>query len=137
MGLRLAATLAQSGSSDWRRVEHLSERDGRLLQTRDQEIQREFRTGWSVYSPLTALATAMSERQEPISPVAALDPFADSLDLLPRAGLIVARDHRVGLIHESLFDYPHPRTSVPERKTDRTRPVQGTCDTVRVDPGDL
>src|SRR3546814_9126012 len=89
---------------------------GRLLQTRDQEIQREFRPGWSVYSPLTALATAMSERQELIAPVAALDPFAGSLDLLQRAGLIVARDHRVGFIHESLFDYLHART---DRKSTR------------------
>src|SRR3546814_2996345 len=51
IGLTLAATLAQSGISDLRRVEHLSELYGRLLQTRDQEIQREFRPGWSVYSP--------------------------------------------------------------------------------------
>src|SRR3546814_14184791 len=98
IGLTLAATLAQSGISDLRRVEHLSELYGRLLQTRDQEIQREFRPGWSVYSPLTALATAMSERQDLIAPVAALDPFAGSLDLLQRAGLIVARseERRVG-----------------------------------------
>src|SRR3546814_8569873 len=98
IGLTLAATLAQSGISDLRRVEHLSELYGRLLQTRDQEIQREFRPGWSVYSPLTALATAMSERQELIATVAALDTFAGSLDLLQRAGLIVARDNRVGFI---------------------------------------
>src|SRR3546814_798196 len=116
IGLTLAATLAQSGISDLRRVEHLSELYGRLLQTRDQEIQREFRPGWSVYSPLTALATAMSERQELIAPVAALDPFAGSLDLLQRAGLIVARDHRVGFIHESLFDYLNARQFVQERK---------------------
>src|SRR3546814_1464893 len=58
----------------------------------------------------------MSERQELIAPVAALDPFAGSLDLLQRAGLIVARDHRVGFIHESLFDYLHARTFVQERK---------------------
>src|SRR3546814_17333435 len=58
----------------------------------------------------------MSERQELIAPVAALDPFAGSLDLLQRAGLIVARDHRVGFIHESLFDYFHARTFVQERK---------------------
>src|SRR3546814_17987383 len=116
IGLTLAATLAQSGISDLRRVEHLSELYGRLLQTRDQEIQREFRPGWSVYSPLTALATAMSERQELIAPVAALDPFAGSLDLLQRAGLIVARDHRVGFIHESLFAYLHARTFVQERQ---------------------
>src|SRR3546814_18021884 len=57
----------------------------------------------------------MSERQELIAPVAALDPFAGSLDLLQRAGLIVARDHRVGFIHESLFDYLHARTFVQER----------------------
>src|SRR3546814_9822990 len=50
IGLTLAATLAQSGISDLRRVEHLSELYGRLLQTRDQEIQREFRPGWSVRS---------------------------------------------------------------------------------------
>src|SRR3546814_7736196 len=81
IGLTLAAALAQSGIGNLRRVEHLSELYGRLLQTRDQEIQREFRPGWSVYSPLTALATAMSERQELIAPVAALDPFAGSLDL--------------------------------------------------------
>uniref|UniRef100_UPI0030EC7A1E hypothetical protein n=1 Tax=Sphingobium mellinum TaxID=1387166 RepID=UPI0030EC7A1E len=116
IGLTLAATLAQSGISDLRRVEHLSELYGRLLQTRDQEIQRDFRPGWSVYSPLTALATAMSERQELIAPVAALDPFAGSLDLLQRAGLIVVRGHRVGFIHESLFDYLHARTFVQERK---------------------
>src|SRR3546814_6737107 len=58
----------------------------------------------------------MSERQELIAPVAALDPFAGSLDLLQRAGLIAARDHRVGFIHESLFDYLHARTFVQERK---------------------
>src|SRR3546814_16468453 len=62
IGLTLAATLAQSGISDLRRVEHLSELYGRLLQTRDQEIQPEFRPGWSVYSPLTALAPPMHGR---------------------------------------------------------------------------
>src|SRR3546814_16965106 len=103
IGLTLAATLAQSGISDLRRVEHLSELYGRLLQTRDQEIQREFRPGWSVYSPLTALATAMSERKELVAPVSTLDKFADSLDLLQQPGLVWAGDHRVGFIHESNF----------------------------------
>lgn len=116
IGLTLAATLAQSGISDLRRVEHLSELYGRLLQTRDQEIQRDFRPGWSIYSPLTALAAVMSERQELIAPVAALDPFAGSLDLLQRSGLIVVRGQRIGFIHESLFDYLHARAFVQDRK---------------------
>jgi len=116
IGLTLAAVLAQSGISDLRRVEHLSELYGRLLLARDQEIQREFRPGWSVYAPLTALAAAMSERQELIAPVATLDPYAGALDILQRAGLIVVRGQRIGFIHESLFDYLHARAFVQERK---------------------
>lgn len=116
IGLTLAAALARSGISDLRRVEHLSELYGRLLAIREQEIQREFRPGWSIYSPLTAIATAMSERQELVAPVATLDPFAGSVDILQRVGLIVVRGQRIGFIHESLFDYLHARAFVQERR---------------------
>ncbi|BCM21084.1 ATP-binding protein [Mesorhizobium sp. J8] len=116
IGLTLAAALAKSGISDLRRVEHLSELYGRLLAARDQEIQRDFRPGWSVFAPLTALAATMSERQELFAPVAALDPFAGALDILQRAGLIVARGLRTGFLHESLFDYLHARHFVQQRK---------------------
>ncbi|RVD65437.1 hypothetical protein [Mesorhizobium sp. M7A.F.Ca.ET.027.03.2.1] len=116
IGLTLAAALAQSGISDLRRVEHLSELYGRLLASREQEIQRDFRPGWSVFAPLTTLAMAMSERQELIAPVVALDPFAGALDILQRAGLIVVRGQRLGFLHESLFDYLHARAYVQERK---------------------
>ncbi|MBU0930491.1 MAG: ATP-binding protein [Alphaproteobacteria bacterium] len=112
IGLALAAVLAQSGISDLRRVEHLSELYGRLLAAREQEIQREFRPGWSIYAPLTAIAAAMSERQELVAPVATLDSFAGSLDILQRVGLIVVRGQRIGFIHESLFDYLHARRNV-------------------------
>lgn len=114
IGLTLAAVLARSGVSDLRRVEHLSELYGRLLAAREQEIQREFRPGWSIYAPLTAIAAAMS--QELVAPVATLDPFAGSLDILQRVGLIVVRGQRIGFIHESLFDYLHARAFVQERK---------------------
>ncbi|HEY4201524.1 MAG TPA: ATP-binding protein [Devosiaceae bacterium] len=116
IGLTLAAALAQSGISDLRRVEHLSELYGRLLLARDQEIQRDFRPGWSVYAPLTALAAAMSDRQELIAPVATLDAYASAIDILQRTGLIVVLGQRVGFIHESLFDYLHARAFVQERK---------------------
>lgn len=116
IGLSLAATLATSGISDLRRVEHLSELYGRLLAVREQEIQRDFRPGWSVFAPLTALAAAMSERQELVGPAATLDPFAGALDILQRAGLIVARGLRIGFLHESLFDYLHARAFVQERR---------------------
>ncbi|WP_026792257.1 ATP-binding protein [Pleomorphomonas oryzae] len=116
IGLTLAATLAQSGISDLRRVEHLSELYSRLLQAREQEIQRDFRPGWNVYEPLTAIAKAMSERQELVASVATLDLYAGALDILQRVGLIVARGHRVGFIHESLFDYLHARAFVREGK---------------------
>ncbi|MQB04539.1 NACHT domain-containing protein [Agrobacterium tumefaciens] len=116
IGLTLAAALAKSGISDLRRVEHLSELYGRLLAAREQEIQREFRPGWSIYAPLTAIAAAMSERQELVAPVATLDPFAGALDLLQRIGMIVARGQRIGFIHESLFDYLHARAFVQERR---------------------
>lgn len=116
IGLTLAAALAQIGISDLRRVEHLSELYGRLLLARDQEIQRDFRPGWSIYAPLTALATEMSDRQELVAPVATLDAHANAIDILQRAGLIVVRGQRVGFIHESLFDYLHARAFVRERK---------------------
>lgn len=116
IGLTLATTLAQSGISDLRRIEHLSELYNRLLTTRDQEIQRDLRPGWSVLAPLTALAVAMSERQELVAPVATLDPFAGALDILQRAGLIVVRGQRVGFLHESLFDFLHARAFAQERK---------------------
>lgn len=116
IGLTLAATLAQSGISDLRRVEHLSQLYERLLQTRDREIQGGFRPGWSIYAPLTTLAAAMSERQDLVAPSVSLDGFAGSLDLLQRAGLIVVRGQRIGFIHESLFDYLYARAFVQERK---------------------
>jgi len=116
VGLTLAAALAQSGINDLRRVEHLSELYGRLLLARDQEIQREFRPGWSVYAPLTALAASMSERQDLMAPLATLDPYASALDILQRAGLIVVCGQRIGFMHESLFDYLHARAFVQERK---------------------
>ncbi|MEN3346755.1 MAG: hypothetical protein V7632_390, partial [Bradyrhizobium sp.] len=116
IGLSLAAALAQTGTSDLRRIEHISELYSRLLLVRDQEIQRNSHPGWSVYSPLTALAVAMSERQELVAPVATLDPFAGALDILQRAELIVVRGQRVGFIHESLFDYLHARAFVHERE---------------------
>lgn len=116
IGLTLAAALAKSGINDLRRVEHLSELYSRLLTAREQEIQREFRPGWSIYATLTAMAAAMSERQELVAPAATLDPFAGALDLLQRIGMIVVRGQRVGFIHESLFDYLHARAFVQERK---------------------
>ncbi|MEG3148878.1 hypothetical protein U1769_03185 [Sphingomonas sp. ZT3P38] len=116
IGLSLAAALAASGISDLRRVEHLSELYGRLLAAREQEIQRDFRPGWSVFAPLTALAAAMSDRQELVAPSATLDPFAGALDILQRAGLIVVRGQRIGFHHESLFDYLHARGFVQERR---------------------
>jgi hypothetical protein len=116
IGLSLAAALAASGISDLRRVEHLSELYGRLLAVREQEIQRDFRPGWSVFAPLTALAVAMSDRQDLVTPVATLDPFAGALDILQRAGLIVVRGQRIGFLHESLFDYLHARAFVQERR---------------------
>lgn len=116
IGLSLAAALAASGISDLRRVEHLSELYGRLLAAREQEIQRDLRPGWSVFAPLTALAAAMSDRQELVAPAAILDPFAGALDILQRAGLVVVRGQRIGFLHESLFDYLHARTFVQERR---------------------
>lgn len=116
IGLSLAAALATSGISDLRRVEHLSELYGRLLAAREQEIQRDFRPGWSVFAPLTALAAAMSDRQELVATVATLDPFAGALDILQRVGLIVVRGPRIGFLHESLFDYLHARAFVQERR---------------------
>jgi anti-anti-sigma regulatory factor len=116
IGLTLAAALAQSGTNDLRRIEHFSELYDRLLRMRDQEIQRISRTSWSIYAPLTALAAAMSERQQLVAPVATLDPFANALDNLQRAGLIVVRGQRIGFIHETLFDYLHARAFVQERR---------------------
>ena len=116
IGMSLAAALAQSGINDLRTLEHLSELYGRLLAAREQEIQREFRPGWSVFAPLTAIATAMSERQELVAPIATLDPFAGALDILQRAGMIVVRGQRVGFLHESLFDFLHARAFVQERR---------------------
>lgn len=116
IGLTLAAALAQSGVSDLRRVEHLSELYGRLLAARDQEIQRDFRPGWSLFASLTALASTMSERQELFAPVATLDPFAGAIDILQRAELIVVRGLRIGFLHESLFDYLHARAFAQQRK---------------------
>lgn len=87
-----------------------------LLRIREREILRDSRAGWSIYSPLTALAEAMSHRQELVAPVSTLDPYAAALDVLQRSGLIVVRGQRVGFIHESLFDYLHARAFVSERK---------------------
>jgi hypothetical protein len=112
IGLTLAATLAQRGTSDLRCVEHLSQLYEELLRIRDHEIRRDFRPSWSIYSPLTALAKVMSERQALVASVAALDPFAGASDFLQRAGLILVRGQRVSFIHESLFDYLHARAFV-------------------------
>lgn len=116
IGLSLAATLSHSGIADLRTVEHLSELYGRLLAIRDQEIQRELRPGWSVFAPLTALAAEMSERQELVAAVSALDSFGGAIDILQRAGLIVVRGRRIGFLHESLFDYLHARAFVQQRR---------------------
>ena len=115
IGLSLAAKLSRSGITDLRTVEHLSELYQRLLIVRDQEIQREFRPGWSIFGPLTALASAMSERQELVAPLAELDRFAGSVDILQRLGLIVVRGSRIGFLHESLFDFLHAREFVQGR----------------------
>lgn len=115
IGLSLAARLSLSGMTDLRTVEHLSELYQRLLMVRDLEVQRDFRPGWSIYQPLTALAAAMSERQELVAPLAVLDPFAGAADILQRLGLIVVRGSRIGFLHESLFDFLHAREFVQGR----------------------
>jgi hypothetical protein len=116
IGLTLAAQLSRSGVVDLRSVEHLSQLYDRLLSVRDQEVQRDFHSPWSVATALGAIASDMSDRQHLASPKFVLDDYPGASDILQRVGLIVERDGRISFMHESLFDYLHARSFVQRRQ---------------------
>lgn len=111
IGLTLAAELGRTGPADLRRVEHLSQLYDALLEAREREV-RKLGASWSLLTCLQAIADSMSERQELIAPVMVLDAFPGAQDYLQHVGLIVVRDRRASLLHESLFDYLHARSFV-------------------------
>jgi len=116
IGLTLAAQLSRSGVIDLRSVEHLSQLYDRLLAVRDQEVQRDFHSPWSVAAALGAIASDMSDRQHLACPKYVLDDYPGASDILQRVGLIVERDGRISFMHESLFDYLHARSFVQRRQ---------------------
>jgi hypothetical protein len=80
-----------------------------LIRRKERALRNGRSLPWSIWEPLYALASWMSERQRLDAPASVLDPYPGAADLLASEALISVSRGQVNFFHESLFDYVYAR----------------------------
>lgn len=82
--------------------------------------EREIKTravSWGLMEPLKALSDWMSDKQQLNAPDSVLDDYSESVGILASEGLIISRNNKVNVFHESFFDYIYARTFLKSDKS--------------------